>query len=34
MSSLRLLPLLRGEEPEIVLYNGNIWTVNEAQPQA
>ncbi len=28
------LPLLRREEPEIILYNGNIWTVNEMQPRA
>jgi predicted amidohydrolase YtcJ len=34
MSSLLVLPLLRTEEPEIVLYNGNIWTVDEAQPRA
>jgi len=29
-----VLPLLRTEEPEIVLYNGDIWTVDEAQPRA
>lgn len=34
MSSLMALPLLRTEEPEIILYNGNIWTVDEAQPRA
>ena len=34
MSSLLVLPLLRTEEPEIILYNGNIWTVDEAQPRA
>jgi predicted amidohydrolase YtcJ len=34
MSSLLALPLLRTEEPEIVLYNGNIWTVDESQPRA
>lgn len=34
MSSMLVLPLLRTEEPEIVLYNGNIWTVDEAQPRA
>ncbi len=34
LSSLLLLPLLRAEEPEIVLYNGNIWTQDEAQPRA
>jgi len=25
---------LRREEPEIILYNGNIWTVDEMQPRA
>src|SRR5215467_4080415 len=34
MSSLLALPLVRAEEPEIVLYNGNIWTVDPAQPRA
>jgi hypothetical protein len=34
MSSLLALPLLRTEEPETVLYNGNIWTVDETQPRA
>jgi predicted amidohydrolase YtcJ len=34
MSSLLVLPFLRSEEPEIVLYNGNIWTVDELQPRA
>jgi hypothetical protein len=34
MSSLLALPLLRTEEPETVLYNGNIWTVDESQPRA
>jgi hypothetical protein len=34
MSSLLVLPLLRSEEPEIVLYNGNIWTVDELQQRA
>jgi predicted amidohydrolase YtcJ len=34
MSSLLALPLLRREEPELILYNGNIWTVDEAQPRA
>lgn len=29
-----LLPLLRAEEPEVILYNGNIWTLDETQPQA
>src|SRR5215472_6602482 len=34
ISSLLALPLVRAEEPEIVLYNGNIWTVDPAQPRA
>jgi len=34
MSSLLVLPLLRTEEPETVLYNGNIWTLDETQPRA
>ena len=34
VSSLLALPLLRMEEPETVLYNGNIWTADEAQPRA
>ena len=28
------LPLLRAEEPAIILYNGNIWTVDDNQPRA
>lgn len=32
--SLLVLPLLRTEEPETVLYNGNILTMDEAQPRA
>ena len=34
MGSVLVLPLLRTEEPETVLYNGNIWTVDENQPRA
>src|SRR5215472_6746622 len=34
MSSLLALPLARTEEPETILYNGNIWTVDPAQPRA
>src|ERR1035437_2015953 len=34
MSSLLVLPLLRIKEPETILYNGNIWTLDEAQPRA
>jgi len=34
VSSLLALPLVRAEQPEIVLYNGNIWTVDPAQPRA
>ena len=34
MSALLALPLLRTDEPDLVLYNANIWTVDEAQPRA
>jgi predicted amidohydrolase YtcJ len=34
MSSLVALPLMHTEEPETVLYNGNIWTVDQSQPKA
>ena len=34
MSSLVALPLMHAEEPETVLYNGNIWTVDQSQPKA
>jgi predicted amidohydrolase YtcJ len=34
MGSLLVLPPPRAEEPEVILYNGNIWTVDDAQPQA
>src|SRR5215467_10029747 len=34
VSSLLALPLVRAEQPEIVLYNGNIWAVDPAQPRA
>ena len=34
MGSLLALPLLRTEEPEIIVFNGNIWTVDEIQPRA
>ncbi len=34
MGSLLAVPLLRAEEPQVILYNGNIWTVDELQPQA
>lgn len=34
MGSVFALPLLRSEEPEIILHNGNIWTVDVAQPRA
>jgi predicted amidohydrolase YtcJ len=33
-SGLTLLPFLRSQEPELVLYNGNFWTVDETQPRA
>jgi len=29
-----VLPLLRSEEPKIILYNGKIWTADESQPLA
>ena len=31
MGGLLVLPFLRAEEPEVILYNGNIWTVDETQ---
>ena len=34
MSSFLALPFLRTEEPETVLYNGNIWTLDKAQQRA
>ena len=34
MSSLLALPLLRSEEPETILYNGDFWTLDQAQPRA
>ena len=34
LSSLALLPLLKQQEPDLVLYNGNIWTVDPSQPRA
>jgi predicted amidohydrolase YtcJ len=34
LSGLPLLPFLRAQEPELILYNSNIWTVDEKQPQA
>jgi predicted amidohydrolase YtcJ len=34
MSCLLVLPLLRSEEPKIILYNGKIWTADESQPLA
>ncbi len=34
LSAFAALPLLRAEEPELVLYNGEIWTVDESQPRA
>jgi hypothetical protein len=33
-SGLALLPFLRRQEPDLILYNGNIWTVDERQPHA
>jgi hypothetical protein len=34
IGSLLAVPLLRTEEPDLVLYNANIWTVDDKQPQA
>src|SRR5690242_21570462 len=34
MSGLLALPLLRSQEPEAVLYNGNFTTLDQAQSQA
>ena len=33
MGAFALLPLVRSE-PELILYNGNIWTVNDKVPRA
>jgi len=33
-SSLALLPFLRAQEPDLVLYNGSFWTVDDKQPRA
>lgn len=33
-SGLALLPFLRAQEPELLLYNANIWTVDDKQPRA
>ena len=33
-SGMLALPLLRMEEPDTVLYNGNIWTGEQTQPRA
>ncbi|MGA2302254.1 MAG: amidohydrolase [Candidatus Acidiferrum sp.] len=34
LSSLALFPLFKAQEPDLVLYNGNIWTVDPSQPRA
>jgi predicted amidohydrolase YtcJ len=34
LGSVVALPLLPTEEPETILYNGNIWTVDDSQPRA
>jgi predicted amidohydrolase YtcJ len=34
MGSLLALPYLRTQEPDLVLYNGNFWTLDESQPMA
>jgi predicted amidohydrolase YtcJ len=33
-SGLALLPFLRAQEPDLVLYNGSFWTVDDKQPRA
>lgn len=33
-SGLALLPFLRAQEPDMVLYNGSFWTVDDKQPRA
>lgn len=33
-SSLALLPFLRAQQPDVILFNGKIWTVDENQPRA
>ena len=34
LSGLTLLPFLRSQEPELVLYNASLWTMDEKQPRA
>src|SRR5579863_7287827 len=34
MGSRLVLPTPRAEEPEVILYNGTIWTVDDPQPYA
>ncbi len=34
LGSFALLPFLRAQEPDLILYNGNIWTVDGKQPRA
>jgi predicted amidohydrolase YtcJ len=34
LRGLALLAFLRAQEPELILHNGNIWTVDERQPRA
>ena len=33
-SGLTLLPFLRAQEADLVMYNANIWTVDDKQPRA
>ena len=34
LGGLLVLPLLRAQEPDVILYNGNFWTVDEKIPRA
>src|ERR1700693_4599414 len=34
LSAFLALPLLQAQEPDMILYNGNLWTVDEKLPRA
>src|SRR6266446_7864553 len=34
LSAFLALPLLQAQEPDLILYNGNLWTVDEKLPRA
>jgi predicted amidohydrolase YtcJ len=34
LSAFLALPLLQAQEPDLILYNGNFWTVNDKLPRA